>query len=84
MIKTFKVKGFKNFKDELIFDFTSGNYEYNTDAIQDNLVKDSLIYGDNASGKSNLGLALMDIVSHLTDKHIRREEYDKHLSLIHI
>lgn len=78
MIKTFKVKGFKNFKDELIFDFTSGNYEYNTDAIQDNLVKDSLIYGDNASGKSNLGLALMDIVSHLTDKHIRREEYDKH------
>ena len=40
MIKTFKVKGFKNFKDELIFDFTSGNYEYNTDAIQDNLVKD--------------------------------------------
>lgn len=78
MIKTFKVKGFKNFKDELIFDFTSGNYEYNTDAIQDNLVKDSLIYGDNASGKSNLGLALMDIVSHLTDKHIREEEYDKH------
>ncbi|HFI0659705.1 TPA: ATP/GTP-binding protein, partial [Streptococcus suis] len=78
MLKSFKVKGFKNFKNELHFNLSSGNYEYNLDGIENGIVKNSLIYGDNASGKTNLGLALMDIVSHLTDKHIRIDEYDRH------
>ncbi|HFI0342191.1 TPA: ATP/GTP-binding protein [Streptococcus suis] len=78
MIKSFKVKGFRNFKNELHFNLTAGNYEYNLEGVENGIIKNSLIYGDNASGKTNLGLALMDIVSHLTDKHIRNEEYDRH------
>ncbi|MCZ6127541.1 hypothetical protein O5853_28580, partial [Escherichia coli] len=51
-----------------MFDLTHRkNYEFNQDCILDGVVKKSLVYGKNGIGKSNLGLALFDIVAHLTD-----------------
>ena len=33
------------------------------------LADNALIYGHNGVGKSNLGLAIFDIIGHLTDKN---------------
>lgn len=75
MLTKFSVKNFKNFQDELNFDLKASNYEFNKDSIQDGIVKTAVIYGDNASGKSNLGLAIMDIMIHLTDNEKYLDDY---------
>ncbi len=73
MLKRFSVKNYKNFKEELILDFSDfKDYKYNEFAIQNNLIHTAVIYGQNASGKSNLGLALFDLTLHLIDK----EQFD--------
>lgn len=82
MLKKFTVKNFKGFKDELVFDLGSANnYEFGTNAVKDGIINKALIYGKNACGKSNLGLALFDIVLHLTDKEKRFEKYPVYLNL---
>ena len=69
MLLEFHVKNFKNFKDELILDLSrTNNYEFSEEAVQDGVVKTALIYGENASGKTNLGYAIFDLILHLTDK----------------
>jgi len=81
MLAKFEVKNFKNFKNQLIFDFTNTkNYKFNQDAIDNGIVKTSLIYGHNGVGKSNLGFAIFDIISHLTDKNFNSDKYDYYLS----
>lgn len=70
MLKKFSVKNFKNFKDNLVLDFSkSRDYEFNQHLIKNGLVNKMLIYGPNNSGKSNLGAAIMDITTHLTDNY---------------
>lgn len=70
MIKKFSVKNFKNFKEKLTLDFSKVRvYEFNQSLIKNNLVNKILIYGPNNSGKSNLGAAIMDITTHLTDNY---------------
>ena len=56
---------------------TANNYSFNPECIKQNLVKLALIYGENGTGKTNLGWALFDIVSHLTDNnsHIETNNY---------
>lgn len=74
MLAEFKVRNYKNFRDDLLFSLESGkNYEFNQEAVQNGIVKDSVVIGYNASGKTNLGYAIMDIVSHLTDKSESQE-----------
>lgn len=69
MLRKFTLKNFKNFKEELVLDLSKvNNYEFSTKAICNKIVKTALIYGENASGKSNLGYGLFDIILHLTDK----------------
>ena len=69
MLKKFSLNNFKNFKDNLVLDLSKvNNYEFSNMAIRNKIVKTALIYGENASGKSNLGYALFDIILHLTDK----------------
>ena len=68
MLKRFECRNFKGFSDTLIFDFTCSNYNFNKEIIKNGLVNKALVYGKNGSGKSNLGIAIFDIVSHLTDK----------------
>lgn len=74
MLAGFEVRNYKNFRDKLQFSLESGkNYEFNQEAICNGIIKDSVIIGYNASGKTNLGLAIMDIINHLTDKREIRE-----------
>ena len=68
MLKEFRVRNFMNFRDELVFSLQSGkNYEFNNNVIQNGLVKTAAVVGYNASGKSNLGNAILDITNHITD-----------------
>lgn len=68
MLKRFAVTGFKNFRDECVVDFSRvRDYDFNKNLIKNNLINKALLYGKNGSGKSNLGLAIMDITLHLTD-----------------
>jgi len=76
MLKKFTVKNFKNFEHKLIFDLSEiKNYKFNKEAINNNLVKTSIVYGINGSGKSNLGYAVFDIVKHITSKQINDRVY---------
>lgn len=70
MLKYFEVKNYKGFKNGLSIDFSNHrDYTFHKDFIKNNIVNKGLIYGKNGSGKSNFGLALFDIVYHLTDKY---------------
>lgn len=76
MIEKFTVSNFKGFNDEIIFDLSkSRDYTFNSHLIKDGLVNKGIIYGKNGSGKSNLGFALYDLTSHLTDKKKPAEIY---------
>ena len=82
MLIEFKVEGFKNFEKELVFDLSkTRNYNFNENAIKDGVVKTGLVYGINGSGKSNLGLAIFDIILHLSEKEKHLELYDNYLNL---
>lgn len=57
MLKKFIVSNYKNFKDEISLDFSKiGEYSFNADCLSMRL-----IYGRNATGKTNFGRALLDI-----------------------
>lgn len=57
MLKKFTVSNFKNFKDEISLDFSKiGEYSFNMDCLSMRL-----IYGRNATGKTNFGRAILDI-----------------------
>ena len=63
------VENFKGFQNKLTFDLSnSNNYEFNAEAVKEGIVSKAIIYGQNGCGKSNLGLAIFDLVLHLTDK----------------
>ena len=82
MLKKFSVTNFKNFKQKatLILDQPS-NYEFNEDVVQKNCISKGIFYGINGSGKSNLALALFDIILHLTDKEKAFDKYQLYLNL---
>jgi len=82
MLKSFTVTNFKAFKNAVTLDFSAtGNYEFNTDAIRNNIVKTAIMYGKNASGKSSLAVGLFDIVSNLTDKYVNIQEYNNYQNI---
>lgn len=62
MLKRFEVTNYKNFKDKIVIDMGKvGGYHFNQECITDGKIGKMLIYGRNATGKTNLGKALMDI-----------------------
>ncbi len=80
MLKYFSVRGFKNFYKEVVLDFSNvHDYKFNSECISDGLVGKSIVYGKNSVGKTNLGLAIFDIVSHLTSKNVTPSLYDYYL-----
>lgn len=82
MLKLFEVKGFKNFKDKISLDFTDiRDYKFNTKCITNKLLSKIIIYGKNSIGKTNLGLAIFDIISHLTGKNSSPQLYDYYLNV---
>ncbi len=83
MLKRFTVENFKAFKQRLELNLTPSNYEFNADAINssERIITKLVIYGFNGCGKSVLGLALLDIITHLTDKTRSINDYLPYLNL---
>lgn len=78
MLRKFSVSNYKNFNRTITLDFTKKrDYTFNENCIQNGLLNKVIIYGENASGKSNLGFAVFDIVSVLTDKNVSRKQMDE-------
>jgi AAA15 family ATPase/GTPase len=81
MLRKFKVSNFKSFENEFVFDLSETNgYEFNASCIKNGIVNSALIYGHNGAGKSNLGLAIFDIIEHLTDKNRDESKYKNYLN----
>ena len=81
MLTKLKITNFKNFDDTLIFDLSDAkSYAFNKECIKNKIINKAIIYGANGSGKSNLGLAIFDLVSHLTDKEIESKLYSNYLN----
>lgn len=69
MLTKFEVENFKNFQNKISLDLSNiKGYEFNDNLILNKTVRGGVIFGKNGSGKTNLSLAIMDIVNHLTDK----------------
>jgi len=82
MLKKFSVTNFKNFASKTILELDKpANYEFNREIIVNNIVTKGIIYGINGCGKSNLALALFDIVLHLTDKQKALDKYSLYCNL---
>jgi hypothetical protein len=81
MLKKFCVSNFKGFETELLFDLTSANgYTFNASCVKDGVVNNCMVYGYNGCGKSNLALAVFDIIGHLTDMHKDQSKYQNYLN----
>ena len=82
MLKLFEVTGFKNFDNTIQLDFSDiRDYKFNNSCVAKGLLSKLIIYGKNSVGKSNLGLALFDIVSHLTTNNVTPGLYDYYLNV---
>ena len=82
MLKKFSVENFKGFKDKITFDIgTPSNYGFNSEIIENGCVTKGIVYGINSCGKSNLGLAIFDIIIHLTEKNKLTRSYDLYLNM---
>lgn len=76
MLAKFAVKNFRGFTDRIELDLTRhSNYSFNAFAIKDGIIKNGIIYGPNGSGKTNFGLAIFDIVNHLSQKWKKQDYY---------
>lgn len=81
MLKYFAVSGFKNFSHKFSLDFSNiRDYHFNSLCTHEGLIRSIIIYGKNATGKTNFGLALFDIVSHLTNKNVTPSLYNYYLN----
>ena len=82
MLKKFSVENFKGFKDKITFNLgTPSNYSFNADIIENGCVTKGIIFGINSCGKSNLGLAILDLITHLTEKQKLLRSYDFYLNM---
>ena len=80
MLTKFSVENFKNFNEKFTLDLTkTSGYEFNKQCVENGVIKKAIIYGHNGTGKSNLGFAIFDLVSHLTDRNNGAVSYDNFL-----
>lgn len=81
MLRKFKVSNFKSFEKDFELDLTNINgYEFNKDSIKNGVINNAIIYGQNGAGKSNLALAIFDIIEHLTDKQRNEAVYKNYIN----
>lgn len=77
MLRRFAVENYKNFKGRTVMDFTAvRNYSFNDQCISNGLLNKVILLGKNGSGKTNLGLAIFDIVVTLTDNVVYNRQID--------
>ena len=82
MLKKFSVENFKGFRDKITFDIGSpNNYGFHPEVIEGSCITKGIIYGINGCGKSNLGLAIFDVITHLTEKQKLLQSYDFYLNM---
>ncbi|MFK7982929.1 MAG: ATP/GTP-binding protein [Saprospiraceae bacterium] len=83
MLTKFSVSNFKGFNEEFVLDLQDPNgYEFNKESVKNGIVNHAIIYGKNGVGKSNLGLAIFDIVGHLTDLEFEEAPYSNYLNAL--
>lgn len=81
MLSCVEVSNFKGFNEKIKFSLEqSKNYEFNSSNIINGVVNKGIIYGRNGTGKSNLGLAIFDIVTNFTDKDVAKYYYSGYLN----
>jgi len=81
MLTKIEITNFKSFNEKFTFDLSKTNsFEFNKECIRDGIVNKAIIYGHNGCGKSNLGFAIFDIISHLTDKEFLSDNYKNYFN----
>lgn len=76
MLKKFAVTNYRGFHNRLEWDLSSPNdYDFNTEAIKDGIIKNGIVYGPNGAGKTNFSLAIFDIENHLSQKEKKLDYY---------
>lgn len=80
MLAKFSVKNYRGFADKIEWDLSHpSNYEFNLSAIKDGIIKNGIILGPNGSGKTNFGMAIFDIVHHLSQKWKKHDYYSNYV-----
>lgn len=78
MLKKFQVENYKGFKGTLTWDLSNTkDYGYRKTLVENKIVKNSIVFGKNGSGKSSLCTAIVDITSHLLDA--QKDDFPSHL-----
>lgn len=68
MLKRFEVSNYKGFKDNMVWDLSrTKSYSDKKELVKNKISKNSIVFGKNASGKTSLCSAIMDITYHLLD-----------------
>lgn len=81
MLMHFEVENFKGFSEKFTMDLSGiKSYEFNDECVKDGVARFAQCYGPNASGKSNFGLAVLDVVCHLTDFNVKPSHYSNYLN----
>lgn len=81
MLAKIEVSNFKNFNENFVFDLSdTSSFSFNPECVKNKIVNKAIIYGQNGCGKSNLGFAIFDLISHLTDKQTQEEYYQNYLN----
>lgn len=76
MLINFSVRNYRGFANKIEWNLSNPrNYEFNQYAVKDGNIKNGIIYGPNGSGKTNFGLAIFDIVNHLSQKEKDKNGY---------
>lgn len=71
MLRRFSVENYRGFTSRLTLDFGSpSSYTFNSGAIEGGCVSKGIIYGPIGAGRTNLGLAILDITAHLTGREL--------------
>ena len=66
MLKRFEVRNYRTFHGTVIIDFSDiTRFQANTDCLHGNLMAKTLIFGRNATGKTNLGRAMLNLKTQL-------------------
>ena len=82
-LQSVRIQNFKQFSDITFELDRKKNYAFNQNVLTSDgrFIKTALVFGKNGSGKTNLGLAIMDIILHLTDNIKDFTQYTNYLNV---
>ena len=78
MLKKIQVENYRGFKNTLLWDLSdTRDYGFRKNLVDNKIVKKSVVFGKNGSGKSSLCTAVVDITAHLLDAE--KDDISQHL-----